>query len=1517
MPAPTFRKNMPGGLGCKLQVLRQRLPQHLAAYAPWIVALALIPLSWMAIGEESAPPNIPAVDLATVPLFAEMTVDKPAMTLALSVEHPTVGAEYNVAGGGDDTSYNTGTEYLGYYDAEGCYTYNNRPTEVLAPGGQIADYKRFDRTGSADKRRCTNAFSGNFLNWASGSAIDMYRLALSGGDRSIDTPTLTILQRAMIPNGDPICMWRYGYYFPKKILRRDGGGTGAYWGAVPASMITDANDSDIHVLNTLNRIYFGTSRSPLPSSNRCDEDLRGFNLGFGVDYGARANDIPSTSARERATFRQDGIPEGLVYCAQRGEFCSFSGIKAVWYGSNQTWSITPAVNGIQCDTSKLGTPQGILWWVPVCYVGEYTGDWRPPAPAAEAAPGALNSDGFFYARVQVCNVDRAGVLQDSRNYNFCTQYPNGKFKPTGVIQKYSDQMRFAAFGYLLDQTRSRENGRYGGVLRVPMKYVGAKTYDISGRDNTPSGGNPHIEWDTNTGVFAANPDANASPPISGIINYLNRFGRSGTKPGVYKVYDPVGELHYEALRYLQGLQPSPAAIAKPITDVMADGFPYFTTWHDPYGDGRPNTGDYSCVKSNVLVIGDDGTHDGNRLPAADAAKNIPDIGYWRGIVQAFEKKAAGTSYIDGQGNTQSVSNPHTPNYAVPNDIQMSQIMGSAYWARTHDIRGTGWTEQPDKQRPGLRVKTFAFDVNEGGNQNNDAWRRNFNQLFMAAKYGGFETDPFNPGSKPYNTKGNPFQDQTGNFNDDVWQKTNDPGEAATYYVFNTAKPKPARDLLNAFDDIFSRGSVVTRSVAGGSMNTGRKLSTNPDSPSVIYSATFDTSNWSGDVVAEKIILNASQANAPVLGPPLWRAATQLGAPSAVTRKIFITQASSSTRSAVVGFTWATINDTLKGYMNRYNPSAAPDDMGRARVSYLRGDRSKEGDPFRVRGSLLGDIVNSNISYSGAPSKAAFTDAGYKAFSEQYAQRVPVVFAGANDGMLHAFNAKTGDELFAYIPSWLAPKLSALTDPGFAIDHQNYVDAPSVVADAQVANTGAATDWKTVLVSGTGGGGPGVFALDVSNPAQFDAANVMWEFTRADDPDIGQVVGTPKVMKIMTQAARVTDGTASTTTTPAKYRWFAVVGSGVNNYRPENGKNSPTGQPALFLLALDKPAGQAWSLGNNYFKVSLPINSMLARSNPTGLINFSALYGIQGEMTDIYMGDLHGNLWRLQFAGKETRDWNMGKLSFFNQGDTSTPTPIPLYIARTGDTVPKVQPIAAAPAILPGPIVGGVESFYVVVGTGKYLESRDSVSTTQQTVYAIYDNGTRATDGASRASATSVITGRSRLRAGTVDKDGRKVTVSAFQWGRPMADTQAARAGWYFDLPVTGERVDQAALDLGALTVAINSKIPGSTATGAASCANAMGGGNQYVLSIDNGAGTYVPSTLGLLGPPVLQASDGDARVSPSDSTGQRIRTVTLHRFTQAQGGIDSSAPPVTISETIGRLSWRQVFNYLDLKNASP
>ena len=1475
MSISTLNASPSGALRRALHGLKKLVPKSPRGYLAWGLVPIVVATSLVAVGS-GTPPAIPQVTLATEPMYAAVLVDKPAMALALSVEFPTVGAQYTPGGSSDDT-YTTAKEYLGYYDAESCYTYNDAPTETPASPMTLADYKRFDRTGPATGRKCANAFSGNFLNWASSSAIDMLRLALSGGDRYIDTASLTILQRAIIPNGDPTCMWN-STNFPSKRLIKDGGNTGSYWGAIPAAMITAANGSDIYIANTLNRIYFGTSQT-----GGCG-NTSAYTLGSNASSNSVGPITNSTSNR----------PSVATLCASENGNCSFSGIKEVWYGAKSggtnKWKVAPAYNGASCSNAIFGDP-----WPgqsKICYIADYTGSWTPPTSA-----GALNSDGFFYARVQACNAT-SGTLQDVRDYNFCKQYPNGNYKPTGVIQKYSDQIRLAAFGYLLDQTASYSSGRYGGVLRAPMKYVGAKTYNINGQDNTPVGGNPKAEWNANTGVFNINPDSNASPAISGVINYLNMFGRTGPTPGVYKKYDPVGELHYETLRYLQGLSPSADAISGTINSTMADGFPYFTTWDDPYGDGRTNASDYSCVKSNIVVVGDINTHDGNRLPTASTANNIPDINYWRGTVQKFEKNTSGT-YVDGQGNTQTIANPNTANNSVPSATDRSQIMGSAYWARTHDIRGSGWTSQPAKQRPGLRVKTFLFDVNEYGDQNNDTTRRTANQFFMAAKYGGFETDPTNPGKKPYNVKGNPFKDQNGVNDNNVWQKPTEPGEASTYYVYNTSKTSPAREVLSAFDEIFSRASTSSRSVAGGGLSTGSKVT----SDSLSYSAKFDTSNWNGDVVAEPISQNATTKDL-VIGSPLWSAAQRLDnmTSPAANRKIFVGRAGATTTPTATAFTWAAIDSTLQADLNKASPSAATDTLGSDRLAYLRGDKTKEGAPFRVRSSLLGDIVNSNVVYSGAPSKA-FTGTGYTAFRSAYGSRTAAVFAGGNDGMLHAFNATTGDELFAFIPSWLGRNLSALADPAYVNNHQNYVDAPAAVGEAQVANTGAATDWKTVLVSGTGGGGSGVFALDVSDPSNFSASNVMWEFTRSDDEDMGHVVGEPKILKIKTS------GTSATAT----YRWFAVVGSGVNNYVPDSANRfSATGNPALFLLALDKPAGTAWALGTNYFKVSVPTNATLAATHAAGLANFGALFGAQGEMTDIYMGDLHGALWRLQFSGKPTTDWNMDKLSFFNKGTASSPIPYPLFIARTGDTTPKVQPIVAAPTPFVGPTVGGVESFYVAIGTGKYLESGDNISTTQQSFYVVYDNGSAAADGSPIASA---ISGRGRLAAGTVNTTTRTVTVNAFKWGRPASNTDTTqRAGWYFDLPDSGERIDQAALNVGSLYAAVNSKIPGSTAAGAGSCTNTLGGGNQYFLNINNGSGTYTPSTMGLLGQPVMLSSDDETVVSKSDSTGKRIRTVTHRRFSAAQGGIDTSAAPVTTKETIGRLSWRQIFNYQDMKN---
>ena len=116
-----------------VQLTRQR-------WLPLIVLALAATLTFVVIGQTATPK---AINLASDPLFSNATSDKPAMALALSVEFPTVGAQYR------DGTYSNTNEYLGYYDAESCYTYNDAPTETVATGLTTTDYKRFDRSGGA------------------------------------------------------------------------------------------------------------------------------------------------------------------------------------------------------------------------------------------------------------------------------------------------------------------------------------------------------------------------------------------------------------------------------------------------------------------------------------------------------------------------------------------------------------------------------------------------------------------------------------------------------------------------------------------------------------------------------------------------------------------------------------------------------------------------------------------------------------------------------------------------------------------------------------------------------------------------------------------------------------------------------------------------------------------------------------------------------------------------------------------------------------------------------------------------------------------------------------------------------------------------------------------------------------------------------------------------------------------------------------------------------------------------
>ncbi|MBB88581.1 MAG: hypothetical protein CMP06_14995 [Xanthomonadales bacterium] len=223
-------------------------------------------------------------------------------------------------------------------------------------------------------------------------------------------------------------------------------------------------------------------------------------------------------------------------------------------------------------------------------------------------------------------------------------------------------------------------------------------------------------------------------------------------------------------------------------------------------------------------------------------------------------------------------------------------------------------------------------------------------------------------------------------------------------------------------------------------------------------------------------------------------------------------------------------------------------LSQGRVDYLRGDQSNEernGGRFRNRDLRMGPIYHSRPVVVGPPDtdySDQFLDdlfGGdtpdtelYSTFRANNANRRSMVYVGANDGMLHGFDATTGEELFAYVPGRLLGKVSELTNPDY--EAETYVDGRMSVVDAYdefpACGVGQSC-WRTILVGSLRGGGQGIYALDITDPEAFVAADtfskqqtlaeqvVLWEFT--DSPG-GGLLGVVSGAKFLLQGL-LTDG----------------------------------------------------------------------------------------------------------------------------------------------------------------------------------------------------------------------------------------------------------------------------------------------------------------------------------------------------------------------------------------------------------
>ena len=549
--------------------------------------------------------------------------------------------------------------------------------------------------------------------------------------------------------------------------------------------------------------------------------------------------------------------------------------------------------------------------------------------------------------------------------------------------------------------------------------------------------------------------------------------------------------------------------------------------------------------------------------------------------------------------------------------------------------------------------------------------------------------------------------------DDLWHATIN-GRGKMFMANNaTDLTTHLREVVNSL--LTKAGSDAGIAVSNVNMKNGDNTA---------YVSSYNAQNWTGQLAAFPVNIDTGQVDMTPAAQ-LWEARDQL-----TTRDFVANPRVIATYDGAQGvpFQPGAMPTAMEALLA--TPSASPSDSADV-IRYLRGDRSLEGIRYRIRASLLGDIVNAEPVFVGGAA-ATYVDAGYDTFSSGLTSRQKMIYQAANDGMMHAFDATNGFERWAYVPALAYQRLNALTDPLY--NHQFSVDGTPTTGDADLANTvsgGRSTgDWRTLLIGGLGAGGPGFFALDVTQP---DAANeiaaagkVLWEFPNVSTAagvaaNVGLSFGKPVLAK--TQAAG----------------WVVLVTSGYNN---------TAGDGRGYLFVLDARSGQL---------IRAISTGVGTSTDPSGLGQISAWANnamLDATVDFVYGGDLKGNVWRFNLAGPSTAGWNVVKL------------------ATLTDSSGGPQPITSLPELAE---VDGRRM--VFVGTGALLGNSDIGSGQRQSMYALVDN----------------MTSSPLIAAPRTELVNKAVTVGAGGLRNidPTQVNYSLARGWYFDLPGPGERVSTA------------------------------------------------------------------------------------------------------------------------------
>lgn len=1315
------------------------------------------------------------------PLFLTQSA-KPVTMLNLSKDHQLFFKAFDdysdldeEKNDGPETTYKHSFSYYGYFDSNKCYTYN---TSTL----------QFEPDAITSDKYCNNAWSGNFLNWASMTRIDTIRKILYGGKRSADTvdttqtttnrkgkttvtniPGVTTLERAYLPNdahsfakfysgsdltkltpftnsevssGITLCnttvsSTQLSQNVTNAPLIRVAKGNYILWAANERWQCRWSEEKSASNGNSSATSGISASSSnPSKSSNGLGEK----------DYNARIKVCVSKDLKEENCKLYPGgsyKPIGLLQTYGDNDDMRF-GLLTGSYNKNKSGGV------LRKNISSLADE-----------VNSATDGTFKTAPSTGGIISTLNNlriygyrndDGTYFG---VTNSDDCMWGKTTFNNGQCTNWGN----PQSEI--FLESLRYLAGKSPSSAFDSDDSSKISALVKIeskdpfsdqiannPLAWC-SRLSVIQFNASTSSYDNDELSGSSDIGITNLDGLVDGVGNGEGITGNNYFVGENGTDNNQLCTAKKV-----DALSDVRGTCPDEPRLSG---TYYSAGLAHFAHTNDIRSDlandQLPVAFGVSLAPARPrVVVPVPGSTEGKTITILPACRNdlAIDVANKKSSVigncalvdfkivsqTSDTTKNSGTLYINWEDSEQGGDFDQdmwgvlkyevtADKVKVTTDVINASTSGSYLMKFGYVISGTkqdGFHAHSGINKSfyddvtgvtactscevGDAATTATFDVNT---RSSDADTLE-PPLYYAAKWGGFE-DMDN--SK---TPGQIFE----------WDVDRNGVPDRYFYAIDPAKL--ATSLSAAFADA-AKAYASASSVAANS--------TRYQIGSLIYQAKFNSDDWSGQLLAIGLTSEDLNSNGildtgedqnsngildvNIIGSQVWDASELL--PAAAERKIFSINPDATTSIKGIEFKWDQLNSSQKAVLDNTTAGKAGSSTSPV-LDYLRGDQTNELDKngtYRIRTNRLGDIINSNPAYVGqfdfGYSKLPGTEGtSYKTFinSGAYKSRPTMIYVGANDGMLHGFNASPnadgGKELLAYVPnSAISPELASLTSVSYV--HHYFVDGSPQIGDAYYDSI-----WHTVLIGSTGAGkttettgavgfpdgtgGGSIFALDVTNPASFSSSNVLWELSTRDDDDLGYTIPESSIVRL------------------ADKSWGVLAA---------NGFNSDSGYAALYILNVKD--------GSVIKKIVVDTSGGNGLSSPTPYDSDN-----DGIVDYIYAGDLKGNVWKFDVTGNSPANWQVA-----NSGK-------PLY--KAVDRSSESQHITAKVTVTKASAQGQTNGMMVYFGTGKYFEVGDNVvsdSPQIQTFYGIWDN----CDKGSSASCDSSFAGRSLLQQQSIiiDLDG--------------------------------------------------------------------------------------------------------------------------------------------------------------------